>query len=61
MKMRCIFLIYYFDCIYEANNFSSFLKLNFFKNVIAEILKNYSFSSVTKTKFLKANCFRSED
>ena len=26
-----------------ANNFNSFLKLKFFKNVLAEILKNYQF------------------
>jgi hypothetical protein len=32
-----------------ANNFNSFLKLKFFKNVLAEILKINSFSSVAKT------------
>ena len=40
-----------------ANNFNSFLKLKFFKNVLAEILKINSFSSVAKTKKFKAeNC-----
>ena len=37
-----------------ANNFNSFLKLKFFKNVLAEILKINSFSSVAKTKKFKA-------
>ncbi|NBP74599.1 MAG: hypothetical protein EBU61_00975 [Crocinitomicaceae bacterium] len=37
-----------------ANNFSSFLKLKFFKNVLAEILKINSFSLVAKTMKLKA-------
>jgi hypothetical protein len=37
-----------------ANNFNSFLKLKFFKNVLAEILKIKSFSSVAKTKKFKA-------
>ncbi len=36
-----------------ANNFNSFLKLKFFKNVLAEILKINSFSSVVKTKKFK--------
>ncbi len=31
-----------------ANNFNSFLKLKFFKNVLTEILKINSFSSVAK-------------
>ena len=37
-----------------ANNFNSFLKLKFFKNVLAEILKINSFSSVAKSKKFKA-------
>ena len=37
-----------------ANNFNSFLKLKFFKNVLAEILKINGFSSVAKTKKFKA-------
>ena len=37
-----------------ANNFNSFLKLKFLKNVLAEILKINSFSSVDKTKKFKA-------
>ena len=37
-----------------TNNFNSFLKLKFFKNVLAEILKINSFSSVAKTKKFKA-------
>jgi len=37
-----------------ANNFNSFLKLKFFKNVFAEILKINSFSSVAKIKKFKA-------
>ena len=36
------------------NNFNSFLKLKFFKNVLAEILKINSFSSVAKTMKFKA-------
>ena len=37
-----------------ANNFNSFLKLKFFKNVLAEILKIISFSAVAKTMKFKA-------
>ena len=40
-----------------ANNFNSFLKLKFFKNVLAEILKINSFSSVAKTTEFKAKYF----
>ena len=41
-----------------ANNFNSFLKLNFFKNVLTEILKINSFSAVAKTKKSKAKIVR---
>ncbi|NBW59442.1 MAG: hypothetical protein EBR41_02595 [Crocinitomicaceae bacterium] len=37
-----------------ANNFYSFLKLKFFKNVLAEILKINSFSSASKNMKFKA-------
>jgi len=43
-----------------ANNFNSFLKLKFFKNVLAEISKINSFSSVVKTMKFKAEYFRFE-
>ena len=42
----------------NANNFNSFLKLKFFKNVLPEILKIKCFSSVAKTMKLKAEYFR---
>ena len=44
--------------ILVANNFSSFLKLKFFKNVLAEILKINSFNSVAKSMKFKAEYFR---
>ncbi len=40
--------------VFLANNFNSFLKLKFFKNVLTEILKINSFSLVAKTKKFKA-------
>jgi len=49
----------YLRCV--SNNFSSFLKLTFFKNVLAEILKINSFSSVAKTMKFKAEYFRLAD
>jgi len=41
-----------------ANNFNSFLKLKFFKNVLTEILKINSFIAVIKTKKFKADSIR---
>ena len=49
----------YYKCLQlVANNFNSFLKLKFFKNVLTEILKITSFTSVAKTKKFKAEKIR---
>ncbi len=53
LKVVIIFQFLFVFCV-VANNFNSFLKLKFFKNVLAEILKINSFSSVAKTKKFKA-------
>jgi hypothetical protein len=45
--VRKLFSSYYLQLV--ANNFNSFLKLKFFKNVLTEILKITSFSAVAKT------------
>jgi hypothetical protein len=47
-------LLFYKYLQLVANNFISFLKLKFFKNVLTEILKINSFSSVAKTMKFKA-------
>ena len=45
-------------CVRRGVNFHSFLKLTFFKNVLTEILKIRSFSSVVKTIKFKAENLR---
>jgi hypothetical protein len=50
--------LFYNDLKLVANNFNYFLKLRFFKNVLAEILKINSFNSVAKTIKFKAEYFR---